>query len=50
MNKFRLPSAKFDKSGFCNVLLRNIEDYKRLGYDVKDLYKIYQRMCGGGEE
>jgi len=30
---------------FCEVLYRNIEDYKRLGYDTKTLERIYEVKC-----
>jgi len=46
--KFRLdlkpPSVS--KQAFCRVLARNIEDYKRLGYDSKALEDLYGRVCG----
>jgi len=47
--EFRL--IKPGKRGFCEILLRNIEDFKRLGYDkdAEYLRKLYERICGGGE-
>jgi len=48
MSKFRL-SIKPDKQGFCKVLIRNIEDYKALGYNTKTLEEVYNRVCGGSE-
>jgi len=48
MNKFRL-SIKPDREGFCRILSRNIEDYKALGYNTKQLEEIYKRICGGLE-
>jgi len=30
---------------FCEVLYRNIEDYKRLGYNVKELLRVYEVKC-----
>lgn len=44
-NKFRLRKMSFSKKLFCEILLRNIEDYKRLGYDTTLLEKIYEARC-----
>jgi len=48
-NKFRL-SIKPDRTGFCKILARNIEDYRSLGYSTKQLELVYQKICGGEEE
>jgi len=48
-NKFRL-SIKPDRQGFCRILARNIEDYRSLGYNTKQLEKVYIKICGAGEE
>mgnify|MGYP000191492852 CR=1 FL=1 len=44
-NRFRLRKMSFNKKLFCEILLRNIEDYKRLGYDTTLLEKIYESRC-----
>ena len=44
-NRFRLRKMVFNKKLFCEILLRNIEDYKRLGYDTTLLEKIYEARC-----
>jgi len=44
-SSYRLKNSP-SKSLFCRVLLRNIEDFKRLGYDTRTLEKIYQSKCG----
>jgi len=33
------------RSLFCKVLYRNIEDFKRLGYDTRELEKVYEAKC-----
>ena len=44
-NKFRL--GKIDRNGFCKILSKNIEDYRKLGYPTKTLENIYNELCGG---
>jgi len=44
--KFRLPPLKPDKEKYCEILYRNIEDFRRLGYDTKQLLIIYGKVCG----
>jgi len=46
--KFRLSPlvVKPDKEKYCEILYRNIEDFRRLGYDVKQLLIIYGKVCG----
>lgn len=45
MPRFRL--LKPDREGFCKILAKNVEDFKRLGYDkdAEFLKKIYEKVC-----
>ena len=43
--RFRLKKMTLYRRLFCEVLYRNIEDYKRLGYDTKTLQRIYEVKC-----
>jgi len=45
--KFRLSPlvVKPDKETYCEILYRNIEDYRRLGYETKQLLIIYGKVC-----
>jgi len=45
MQKFRLNERPKQRKLFCEILLQNIEDYKRLGYDTKLLEKVYEVTC-----
>jgi len=44
-SKTRSLSSKTGRKQFCEILWKNIEDYKRLGYSVKDLLQIYAVLC-----
>jgi len=43
--RFRLRKMTLYRRLFCEVLYRNIEDYKRLGYDTTLLEKLYEAKC-----